>query len=309
MDPPADLDAARPHAIAVGAIYATRIFQVDAITPPPAKLLPSRMTFVIDGMALSAACAFARLGGRAGIWSRVGDDAQGHAARAALDAEGIDTRGLRAVPGATTSQSAVIVDARGERLVVPFQDPTLDRDATGLPLAQLDTARMLLVDPRWAEGATAAMRAARARHVPCMLDGDVAPRAVMDALLPLATHAVFSDAGLLAYTGLHEVEAALAHVATRVLPHAAHVGATCGADGYAWFEGGTVRRVPSPRVTVVDTLAAGDVFHGAFALALVEGRAVGDAARFACHAAALKCARVGGRLGCPTRAEVDASLR
>jgi sulfofructose kinase len=66
--------------------------------------------------------------------------------------------------------------------------------------------------------------------------------------------------------------------------------------------------VPAPAVDVVDTLAAGDVFHGAFALAILEGLPIAAAARFACTAAALKCTRFGGRLGCPTRAEVDAAV-
>jgi sulfofructose kinase len=61
-------------------------------------------------------------------------------------------------------------------------------------------------------------------------------------------------------------------------------------------------------VTVVDTLGAGDVFHGAFVLAVAEGRAVAEAARFANAAAALKCTRAGGRAGIPTRAEVEALL-
>ena len=69
-----------------------------------------------------------------------------------------------------------------------------------------------------------------------------------------------------------------------------------------------VRRVAAPAVTVVDTLAAGDVFHGAFALAISQGQAVEDAARFACHAASLKCTRFGGRLGCPDAEEVRASM-
>jgi len=64
--------------------------------------------------------------------------------------------------------------------------------------------------------------------------------------------------------------------------------------------------MPAYRVDVVDTLGAGDVFHGAYALALAEGRAVADAARFANAAAAIKCTRASGRRGIPSRAEVDA---
>ena len=58
----------------------------------------------------------------------------------------------------------------------------------------------------------------------------------------------------------------------------------------------------------IDTLAAGDVFHGAFALALAEGRAEADALRFAAAAAAIKCTRFGGITGAPGRAEVEAFL-
>jgi sulfofructose kinase len=58
----------------------------------------------------------------------------------------------------------------------------------------------------------------------------------------------------------------------------------------------------------VDTLGAGDVWHGAFALALAEGRPERQAVRFASAAAALKCTRFGGRNGAPRRAEVDAFL-
>jgi sulfofructose kinase len=294
-----------PRAIALGAICATRIFQVDEIPPAPAKVLARRLVSVVDGMALSAAFAFARLGGHAAIWARCGDDAQGRAARETLRAEGIDVSALQVVPGSASSQAAVIVDARGERLVVPFHDPAVDTSPAWLPLQRVRQADIVLCDVRWVEGAQALLQAAREAGVPAMLDGDTAAPGVLDRLVPLASHAVFSDAGLLAWTGLDDVERALLQVARR---HPGHVGASCGAAGYAWVEQGRVRRVPAPQVTVVDTLAAGDVFHGAFALALVQGKPVPEAARWACHAASLKCTRFGGRLGCPTRAEVDQSI-
>jgi sugar/nucleoside kinase (ribokinase family) len=61
-------------------------------------------------------------------------------------------------------------------------------------------------------------------------------------------------------------------------------------------------------VRAVDTLAAGDVFHGAFALAIAEGRTTVAALRFAAAAAALKCTRIGGALATPRRADVEALL-
>ena len=84
------------------------------------------------------------------------------------------------------------------------------------------------------------------------------------------------------------------------------VGVTLGADGYLWWDGQRERRVAAPSVKAVDTLAAGDTWHGAFTLAMGEGSGIETAARFANIAAAIKCTRFGGRLGAPTRSEVAA---
>ena len=59
---------------------------------------------------------------------------------------------------------------------------------------------------------------------------------------------------------------------------------------------------------MVDSLAAGDAFHGGFTLALMEGRPLSDILRFASATAALKCTKFGGAAGAPTRAEVEAFL-
>ena len=295
----------RKRLIAVGAVCTSTIYRVATIPTVPAKVLASQACRVVDGMAISAACAFVKLGGQASVWARVGDDVQGSDMRSALLAEGLDVSGLHTVPGTASSHVAVVVDAQGQRLVVPFHDPNIDNSPDWLPLAALRQADMVHCDARWAAGAEAALMAASVLGLPRMIDGDVAPRKVLSRLVPLATHAVFSDVGLLDYTGATCVETALLHIAAG---HAGHVGASCGADGYCWVEDGKIQQVDSPVVKVVDTLAAGDIFHGAFALALLEGKTVAAAARFACVAAALKCTRFGGRLGCPSRLEVDTFL-
>ena len=66
--------------------------------------------------------------------------------------------------------------------------------------------------------------------------------------------------------------------------------------------------MPAFAVAAVDTLGAGDTFHGAFTLLLAEGKSEREAMRFAAAAAALKCTRYGGILSGPSRAEVEAFL-
>lgn len=294
----------RKRLVAVGAVCLTSIYRVPAIPPPPVKIVSTDACRVADGMAISAACAFQRLGGDAEIWARLGDDPEGVAMRAELAATGVDVASFRMIAGGRSSHSSVIVDAKGDRLVVPYHDPALDKSADWFPVERLKHADFFHCEVRWPEGAEAGLKAARRAGLRAMVDGETAPIEELRRLVPLATHAVFSDQGIFAYAGTDDLETALKRVAA---DHDGHVGASCGPAGYAWIEDGIVRRVPAPKVDVVDTLSAGDVFHGALALMIAEGRPIEAAARFACVAASIKCTRFGGRLGCPTRDEVEAA--
>jgi len=84
------------------------------------------------------------------------------------------------------------------------------------------------------------------------------------------------------------------------------IGVTAGAAGFCWLseKDKDVNHIPGLDVVAVDTLGAGDVFHGAFALAIGEGKDVAEAGRFANVAAGLKCAQSNGRDSIPSRAEV-----
>ena len=137
-----------------------------------------------------------------------------------------------------------------------------------------------------------------------MLDAD-RPTDLSDDLFRIATHVVFSGECLRATTGLDDLGAALARVAgvTR-----SFLAVTDGPQDVLWRDGETLRRSPVFAVSAVDTLGAGDVFHGAFTLALAEGRDVAAAMRFAAAAAGLKCSRLGGSTAAPHRAEVEALL-
>jgi sulfofructose kinase len=201
------------------------------------------------------------------------------------------------------------VDARGERLIVNHRGDAIATGADWLPLDRIAAAGAVLADPRWLAGATRAFEAAREAGVPCVLDADVAPTGSLATLVPLADHVVFSEPGLAIYADGRDELAAL----RAALDAGAKVaGVTRGAKGVEWIECGSphaLRRVPAPRVEARDTTGAGDVFHGAYALGLAEGRDVAGAASFACAAASLKCMRAGARAGSPSRAEVERLLR
>ena len=89
----------------------------------------------------------------------------------------------------------------------------------------------------------------------------------------------------------------------------AWVAVTDGANGVRIADAASFSHVPAFRVDVVDTLGAGDIWHGAFALRLAEGADELEAVRFANAAAALKCLAFGGASTCPDRVATEIFLR
>jgi sulfofructose kinase len=165
-------------------------------------------------------------------------------------------------------------------------------------------ADAVLIDNRFPEFVTPVGRAARKRNIPVVIDFDLATKPD-DLLLALGTHVIASSEALRGTNGCDDAAAGLTCLAAHV---AGLLAVTDGANGAYWLNGGSVRHMAAFRVDAIDTLAAGDVFHGAFALAIAEGRDLVGALRFACAAAALKCTCFGGCDGAPKRAEVDAFL-
>jgi sulfofructose kinase len=292
--------------ICVGIAVLDRIFRVRNLPGGAGKFFASTLEEVGGGPAASGAVAVARLGGAASLWSRVGADAAGAVICDGLAREGVDVAAIRRYPGAWSSTASICIDARGERQIVTFADPALDPDPGFLPLHQLADAGAALADMRWPQGAAAVLRAAAARDIPGVLDADAVPDP--DAAAPLlarASHVVFSEPGLIAATGIADPHAALRAVRARA---PGWLAATLGARGAISLDADAVQDWPAFPVRAVDTLGAGDTFHGAFALALAERRPIAVAMRFAAAAAAIKCTRPGGRAGIPLRAEVDRFL-
>ena len=295
--------------LCVGACAWTTVFRVPHLPSSDqgsAKIIPDEAIQIGDGMSASAACAIVKLGGRTEFWARVGDDANGRAAIASLTDVGLDCSNVHYVAGVKGSFCTVVIDGEGERIVIPRHDPALPVDASWLPVERITRGDFsaVLTEVRWPEGAAAALDAARAAGIPAILDAEVGASGVLEDLAQRATHVLYSETGLAAHVGDGDVRGQLQR-AQAALPDA-FVGVTRGAEGFFWLERGHVQHAAGISVTAVDTLGAGDVFHGAYGLALAENMSTQDAARFACVAASLKCEVFGGRIGAPERAAVAA---
>jgi sugar/nucleoside kinase (ribokinase family) len=285
------------------------IFRVDEFPPADGKTQASEFAAVGGGCAANAAIAVARLGGRASFAGPLGGPAGQEPISdrilAGLGPEGVDCVGCVRLDGVASAVSAIFVNARGERTIATYRDHRLDavtpRDADTLAAA----ADMVLADNRFPNFALPICRSAQRRGVPVVLDADK-PVQPHDPLFAACSHIVFSAEGLRATMRTDDLAAALRQFGERT---SAFIAVTNGPGPVLWRdEVDAIRQLPVFRVIAVDTLAAGDVFHGAFALALIEGRDAEEALRFAAAAASLKCTRFGGSAAAPMRSEVDALL-
>ncbi len=274
------------------------VFELEDFPQGPLKFRTQKARTDLGGCAGVAASAVARLGGIAQLAARVGEDEVGSLTLARLQANGVDTSLVQA-SGGRTGFSSVCIDRSGERQIVCFPGEGLVQEMDDERLGPVDA---VLADTRWPAGAISALRHARVLGVPGVLDAE-AP--VDEELLRLATHVAFSAQGLLSYAECRSLRVAL-NVARRRID--GWVCATDGAAGTYCFDGEGLRQVRPPHVQATDTLGAGDVWHGAFALRLAERADEESAIRFANSAAALYCTDGGKGPDAHTREQTEALL-
>jgi sugar/nucleoside kinase (ribokinase family) len=238
------------------------IFRVERFPTPANKVSAQEVVVTGGGCAANAAIAVARLGARARYAGPLGDDTVSEAILAGLAAENVDTTGVIRKAGARAPVSGIFVDREGERLIATRRDACLaevcSRDPAGL-VADID---ILLIDNRLPDFVRPVAEAACRRGIPVVLDADK-PAAQDDPLFGLASHTIFGADALRDTVRCHDLAAALV-LAGRLCT--GFVAVTDGANGVLRLDQGRARRRSAFRVTALDTLAAGDVFHGAFAL-------------------------------------------
>lgn len=287
--------------LCVGIAALDQVFGVEVMPSRAEKYRSHALHVTGGGTAANAAVAAARLGAAVSFYGVLGDDRIGDEIVAGLVAEGVDCRGIRRVAGRRSPLSAILVDGAGERLIVSYADPGLPWSTEHLPDTLPAGVDAVLGDTRWQAGSAHFFRLARAAGVPAVLDADRAPKDVPETM-ELATHVAFSHQGARDLTGEDDPAMALRSIAG---PSSTWLAVTHGSNGIFHRKGGQVVHEPAFPVRAVDTLGAGDTWHGAFAVALAEGASEDQAIRFASAAAALKCLRFGGRDGAPARSEVD----
>mgnify|MGYP000275607909 CR=1 FL=1 len=257
------------------------------------------------GPAATATVAAARLGMKTAFLSMVGDDDPGRRILQDLEAENIFTGSMRVRQDSTSPIAYCWIDQpTGKRSIAWTRGTLRELDPSELDMERILNAKLLHLDGHNTAAAIVAAEEARKHGVLVSLDaGTIRPgvEKIMEHTDLLFTSEYFART----WTGEQDLEKALLKL---VKIGAKVTGVTMGDKGSIAIDNGKIIHCPAFRVTPVDTTGAGDVFHGAFAVKYLESADLYESMRFASAVSAVKCRKLGGRAGIPTRRQVDEFL-
>lgn len=293
--------------LGLGCVAVDELLYVPEYPAADAKVRVRRRERQCGGLTANSLVAAARLGARCAYAGVLGDDEASAFVLDAFRREGVSLAHLRPSADARPIRSTIVVDeTRLTRTIFFDLSGTVGAAPDWPPEDVIRGSRVLLVDHYGIEGMTRAAGIARAAGVAVVADLERNEWPGFDGLLALVDHLIVSHRFAVKLTGR---EAAAEAVTALWQEGRRAVVVTCGEHG-CWYrgDGGPVRHLPAFAVRAVDPTGCGDVFHGAYAAALVAGQGLEERLRFASAAAALKALHPGAQAGAPTRAAVEAFL-
>lgn len=272
------------HGVFVGLATVDLVLRVGRHPRPNEKTVASERRLCAGGPAANAAIAFARLGGRATLFTALGQSPLAAVVRADLALHGVEVVDHACGPDAEVPLAVVLSDASdGSRAVVLDRGCAANGECVEIDESLLDGAEVVVCDGHHHNLALPLLEKARARDLPTVLDAG-SWKSVMTMMLPFIDYAIasadFAPAGG-AIPRLQELGAR-------------HAAVSAGGGPICWRDAtGAGGEIAVPQVEVVDTLGAGDVLHGAFAWFLAEGLGFAASLHEAARVASASCAVIG----------------
>ncbi len=306
-----------PSVVVVGSLNMDFVVRVERLPAPGETVLGGGFIMIPGGKGANQACAAGKLGAphvTVRMAGRVGYDLFADHLKASLAAAGVDVGAVCATKAQPTGVALIWVDAAGQNSIVVASGANHEFAASeveGLRRVMQGAAFTLFQLETPLKTIEAALALAREEGARTILDP--APAQPLSAsMLRLVDVLTPNESEALMLLGRQP-----ARVAVSDAPALAEGLRSMGAgtvvlklgDRGCYYHGGdAAMHVPTFLVEAKDSTAAGDIFNGALAIALAEGKPVDAALRFANAAAAISVTRMGAQASVPARGEVDAFL-
>jgi len=258
------------------------------------------------GQVASAMVACARLGLRAKYIGTIGDDERGRIQIESLRGTGVNLDNVQLRKGCANQSAYIIVDrSTGERTVLWRRDDCLRIDPEEIAPEQITCARLLHIDGHDTPAVAHAAAIARQHGIPVTVDVDTIYHG-FERVLPNVDYLVASSEFPSNWTGERDPFQALETLQNEYGMKVAAM--TLGAHGSLARVDGRFVYAPAYVVNCIDTTGAGDVFHGAFCYAVLQGMPMPEVLEFSNAMAALNCTAPGARGGIQGLEEIRALM-
>ncbi len=282
--------------ICAGSIFADYISKIEKFPKKPIKVLSSNIDRRLGGSAAVSAFTAKKLGFNSKFIGKFGDDDSSIFLRNEFKKFSINIEKSITIKNCQSSQSFVIEDSKGERLLAAYNDPKLLKYKK-LPNLEFSKKDIYSIDMRWISVATKIAINAKKKNIKCVADLDnFKNSSSISKIIKNASHPIFSEEGLKIYKKNKSFESALFQIFNETKKF---VAVTMGSGGVYWVENNSLYHCKVPKVKTVETNCAGDVFHGAFASALSQNKSNSESILFAAATATLKCMKTGGIYSIP----------
>lgn len=298
--------------VVVGSSNTDMIIKVPRIPKPGETILGGSFSTAAGGKGANQAVAAARAGGDVTFIACLGKDMFGEQALHGFELEKMNVNYIRKIDGVPSGVALIFVAEDGENSIAVASGTNAlltseDVQRAAPAFTKADILLMQLETPL--ATVQAAAKLASDHNVKTILNPAPA-QPLGDDLLQYVTILTPNETEAELLTGIAVDSEASAKRAAQMLMDKgiSTVLITMGAKGAFIASEGLFELVPGFKVKAVDTTAAGDVYNGALAVALAEGRELHQAGIFANAAAALSVTKLGAQPSAPTLPEIEAFL-
>ena len=283
--------------VGIGANVCDTLLTVDTYPKEDTKKRAEMIVLSGGGPCATGLCCASKLGADCAYIGRFSDDSAAEFLQTDMKKYGVSLEYSRIEKGFTSFTSYILISKdTASRTCVFHKGNIPERHLDNEQIAAIKSAKLLLIDGNDITAAKEAVRVAKESGTLVLYDAGGLYEGV-DELLGYTDILIPSEEFALSITKSDSAPTAAKILYEKYSPKVVVV--TQGKEGGVIFDGETAKKYPAFKVDAKDTNGAGDVFHGAYAYALVHGMDYYDSAVFSSAVSAIKCTRIGARGAIP----------
>lgn len=247
------------HGLFVGMVTLDLVYLSATLPGNNQKIAACNYTIAAGGPATNAAVTFSYLGNQSKLLGVVGTHPISQLIRGDLESHGVTLVDLNPTTNHPPPISSIIVtQSTGDRAVISLDAPKSTINLNQLSIEFDSGVDLVMIDGHQITAGYALAQSAKHKNIPVVIDGG-SWKPGFEKILPCVDYAICS--ANFYPPGCRSSTEVIAYLAAAGIPY---IAITQGEKPIIYSNHGILSQLPVPQINPVDTMGAGDVFHGAF---------------------------------------------